>query len=43
MPNDSMNIEKHTKTYLLNCNTIDYYNFRTQNKLFNVCLLVVAQ
>jgi hypothetical protein len=23
MPNDSVNIEKHTKTYLLNCNTLE--------------------
>jgi hypothetical protein len=43
MLNDSVNIEKHIEIYLLNCNTIDYCNYSTQNKVFNVCLLVVAR
>jgi hypothetical protein len=43
MPNDSVNIEKDIKTYLLNCNTVDYCNYSRQNKVFNVCLLVVGQ
>jgi hypothetical protein len=31
------------KTYLLNCNIIDYCNYSTKYKVFNVCLLVVAR